>query len=194
MASFSEIGSTCFPGSVHWTGTITWPQEVLLLLCGHHAPHFLDVDARGMGWSKPALALLSLSFCIRESSPREPRFGLLCRADRGCRRDPLSPWLPPCHWVSFCVPQTLGSIAQFPTMALVYNYFLFSHTYLFKIACELLILKDQVIRGTWVDQSVTCLPLAQVMISGSWDQAPHSLLSGEPLPPLYPHSSSLSLK
>ena len=26
--------------------------------------------------------------------------------------------------------------------------------------------------GTWVAQSVKCLPLAQVMISGSWDRAP----------------------
>ena len=28
-------------------------------------------------------------------------------------------------------------------------------------------------RGAWVAQWVKPLPLAQVMISGSWDQAPH---------------------
>ena len=28
-------------------------------------------------------------------------------------------------------------------------------------------------RGTWVVQSVECLPWAQVMIEESWDQAPH---------------------
>ena len=27
--------------------------------------------------------------------------------------------------------------------------------------------------GTWVAQSVKCLPSAQVMVPGSWDQAPH---------------------
>ena len=57
-------------------------------------------------------------------------------------------------------------------------------------------------RGTWVAQSVKPLPLAWVMISGSWDRAPlrapcsaGSLLL--PLPPLLPLlvlSCSLSVK
>ena len=39
--------------------------------------------------------------------------------------------------------------------------------------------------GAWVAQLVKCLPLAQVMIPGSWDQALHgSLLRGSLLLPL----------
>ena len=30
-----------------------------------------------------------------------------------------------------------------------------------------------VFQGTWVTQSVKCLPVAQVMIPGSWDRALH---------------------
>ena len=41
-------------------------------------------------------------------------------------------------------------------------YSLFNHLFL-----------DSVNQGAWVAQSVKHLPLAQVMISGSWDQAPH---------------------
>ena len=54
--------------------------------------------------------------------------------------------------------------------------------------------------GAWVAQSVKHLPLAQVMISGSWDQSPHqapcSVLSGEsasPSPSASPPALSLSL-
>ena len=55
--------------------------------------------------------------------------------------------------------------------------------------------------GTWVAQSVKHLPLAQVMIPGSWDQAPHwapfsegSLLLPLPLPlPAAPPAYVLSL-
>ena len=60
-------------------------------------------------------------------------------------------------------------------------------------------IKNSVKRDTWVAQLVKCLPSAQVMIPGSWDQVPHwapcsvgSLL----LPLLLPtpsHSLSLSL-
>ena len=41
-------------------------------------------------------------------------------------------------------------------------------------------------RGTWVAQWVKPLPSAQVMISGSWDRAPHRALcsAGSLLPPL----------
>ena len=55
-------------------------------------------------------------------------------------------------------------------------------------------------RGTWVAQSVEHLPLALVMISGSWDRTPcWALLSEEsaspsPFATLPPHLWSLSLK
>ena len=59
-------------------------------------------------------------------------------------------------------------------------------------------------RGTWVAQLVKHLPLAQVMVPGSWDQVQHraaysvgSLLFPFPLPaspPTCAHSLSLSLK
>jgi len=34
------------------------------------------------------------------------------------------------------------------------------------------VVKNKELWVTWVAQSVKCLPLAQVMMSGSWDQAP----------------------
>ena len=43
------------------------------------------------------------------------------------------------------------------------------------------------LRGAWVAQSAKCLPLAQVMILGSWDRAPHcacTQLGSLVLPPL----------
>ena len=49
----------------------------------------------------------------------------------------------------------------------------------------------------WVAQSVKHLLLAQVMISGFWDQVLGSLLSREPASPSAPphaHALSLSLK
>lgn len=42
--------------------------------------------------------------------------------------------------------------------------------------------KKHLSRGTWVAQSVRCLPLAQVMFPALWDQAPHRVpcSSGKP--------------
>ena len=42
----------------------------------------------------------------------------------------------------------------------------------FNIITVLSAMKEKEIRGTWVAQSVKWLPSAQIMISGSWDQAP----------------------
>ena len=48
--------------------------------------------------------------------------------------------------------------------------------------------------GAWVAQSIKCLPLVQVVILGSWDQAPCSAGSLPlPLPLLHPRPCSLSL-
>ena len=41
--------------------------------------------------------------------------------------------------------------------------------------CVMLVINTQE-RGAWVAQLVNCLPLAQVMISGSWDGAQHRAL------------------
>ena len=38
------------------------------------------------------------------------------------------------------------------------------------------IVKNKVNRGAWVAQWVKPLPSAQVMVSGSWDRAPHQAL------------------
>ena len=48
-------------------------------------------------------------------------------------------------------------------------------------------------RGTWVAQSVKHLPLAQVMISVSWDQTPRQALcsAGSLLRPSTSHSPSV---
>ena len=57
--------------------------------------------------------------------------------------------------------------------------------------------KKNILKGAWVAQLVKHLPSVQVMIPGSWDQAPHwapcsvgSLLLPLPLP----HAHALSLK
>jgi len=54
------------------------------------------------------------------------------------------------------------------------------------------------IRGTWVAQSIKCLPTAQIMIPGSWDRAlcigRGAFFSLSLCPPPFPHLRSLSNK
>ena len=51
-------------------------------------------------------------------------------------------------------------------LLIVFSYFLMHLCFIFiEFKCFL--------RGTWVAQVVKCLPWARVMISGSWDRAPH---------------------
>ena len=53
--------------------------------------------------------------------------------------------------------------------------------------------KSSMSRGTWAAQSVMRLPSAQVMISGSWNQA-HTGLPASPFTPYSPLQCSLSNK
>ena len=54
------------------------------------------------------------------------------------------------------------------------------------------VFQEDQMRGTWVAQWVKPLPLAQVMISGSWDRAPHRALcsTGSLLPSLSAYLSA----
>ena len=67
---------------------------------------------------------------------------------------------------------------------------LLAQTYISQYDIPKTCLKIMESQGTWVSQSVKCLPLAQVMISGAWDGATQwtpssvgSLLLPLPLPP-----------